>query len=49
MQILTPRWIVPVEPARTVLENHSLVMDGATITGNAIINATAQALAAAAK
>ncbi len=32
MQILTPRWIVPIEPARTVLENHSLVMEGATIT-----------------
>jgi 5-methylthioadenosine/S-adenosylhomocysteine deaminase len=31
--ILTPSWIAPVEPARTVLENHSLVIDGAVITG----------------
>lgn len=31
--ILTPSWIAPVEPARTVLENHSLVIDGAAIAG----------------
>lgn len=31
MQIISPRWIVPVEPAGIVLERHSLVIDGTRI------------------
>jgi 5-methylthioadenosine/S-adenosylhomocysteine deaminase len=30
-QLISPRWIVPVEPANTVLENHSLVVEGSRI------------------
>lgn len=30
-QVIDARWIVPVEPAGTILENHSLVIEGTTI------------------
>lgn len=31
MQIISPRWLIPVEPSGTVLEQHSIVVDGARI------------------
>ena len=30
-QVIDARWIIPVEPANTVLENHSLIVDSARI------------------
>jgi 5-methylthioadenosine/S-adenosylhomocysteine deaminase len=32
-QVVSARWVVPVEPAASVLENHSLVIDGDRILG----------------